>query len=138
VRFTRKDLRAATGWGDTQLRVHLERLVSLEYLIVHRGQRFDYELLYDGDGGAAPHLSGLIDVATITNSRGRDPPFAACLRVTSGPLAARLHDHESTRNPLPARGCDDSPLAERETHGSGGDLTYPHAVPLAAAAAVDA
>ena len=28
-----------TGWSDTQLRVHLERLVDLEYLLVHRGGR---------------------------------------------------------------------------------------------------
>ena len=26
-----------TGWGDTQLRVHLGRLVELEYVLVHRG-----------------------------------------------------------------------------------------------------
>ena len=34
VRLTRREVRQATGWGDTQLRVHLERLVSLEYLRV--------------------------------------------------------------------------------------------------------
>jgi hypothetical protein len=64
VRFTRRVLREATGWGDTQLKLHLARLVELEQLLVHRaerGQGFVYELLYDGDGTAAPHLSGLID-----------------------------------------------------------------------------
>jgi DNA primase catalytic core len=68
VRFTRRELREATGWGDTQLKLHLARLVELEHLLVHRaerGQGFVYELLYDGDGGAAPHLSGLIDPATL-------------------------------------------------------------------------
>ena len=80
VRFTRKALRAHTGWGDTQLKLHLARLTELEHLIVHRqghgqgqspghGGGFVYELLYDGDadgktaGGA--HLSGLIDVAAL-------------------------------------------------------------------------
>ena len=29
-------LRALTGWGDTQLKVHLARLAELEYLLVHR------------------------------------------------------------------------------------------------------
>ena len=50
-RFTRKTVREATGWGDTQLKVHLQRLVELEYLLVHggRGQHV-YELVYDGEG----------------------------------------------------------------------------------------
>ena len=50
-RFTRRELREATGWGDTQLKVHLARLAELELLLVHRaerGQGFCYELLYDG------------------------------------------------------------------------------------------
>ena len=66
VRFSRSQLRAATGWGDTQLKLHLARLAELEYVLVHRaerGQGYVYELLYDGDGQAAPHLSGLLDVA---------------------------------------------------------------------------
>ncbi len=68
VRFTRKDVREATGWGDTQLKVHLARLVELEYLLTHRaerGQGFAYELLFDGDAGVAVHLSGLIDTAGL-------------------------------------------------------------------------
>jgi hypothetical protein len=31
-RFSRRDVRAFTGWGDTQLKVHLHRLEELEYL----------------------------------------------------------------------------------------------------------
>jgi DNA primase len=66
LRFSRSELRAATGWGDTQLKLHLTRLAELEYVLVHRaerGQGYVYELLYDGDGCAVPHLSGLLDVA---------------------------------------------------------------------------
>jgi DNA primase catalytic core len=67
VRFTRKDIRARTGWGDTQLKLHLARLTELEYLLVdRRGTRFAYELLYDGDGSTAVHLSGLIDVQELS------------------------------------------------------------------------
>jgi hypothetical protein len=68
VRFTRADLRAATGVSDTQLKMHLTRLAELEYLLVHRalrGQGFVYELLYDGDAVAGVHLSGLIDTTTL-------------------------------------------------------------------------
>ena len=83
-RFTRREVRAATGWGDTQLRLHLVRLVSMEYLLVHqggRGQSFVYELLYEGGGEEArPLLPGLIDVEALrareaggTTQRTRGP-----------------------------------------------------------------
>jgi hypothetical protein len=52
-RFTRAQVRALTGWGDTQAKLHLSRLASLEYLLIHRvkgGQAYEYELLYDGEG----------------------------------------------------------------------------------------
>jgi hypothetical protein len=52
-RFTRRQVRELTGWGDTQLKIHLARLAELEYVLVHRvqrGQGFAYELLYDGQG----------------------------------------------------------------------------------------
>ncbi len=67
-RFTRRDVREHTGWGNTQLKLHLHRLEELEYL-VHRGgrsQRFEYELVYDGAGkDGSPFLSGLIDVSQL-------------------------------------------------------------------------
>ncbi|MCL6380095.1 DNA primase, partial [Pectobacterium brasiliense] len=49
---------------DTQLKIHLARLVELEYLMLHkRGLTFCYELLFDGDAQADnTHLCGLIDV----------------------------------------------------------------------------
>lgn len=68
VRFTRGELRTGTGWGDTQLKLHLARLAELEYLLVHRaerGQGYVYELLYDGDVTTPLHLSGLIDTEAL-------------------------------------------------------------------------
>jgi DNA primase len=65
-RFSRRDIRTFTGWGHTQLKVHLKRLEELEYLLVHRGgrgQSFVYELLYEArveDG--QKFLARLIDV----------------------------------------------------------------------------
>jgi DNA primase catalytic core len=68
VRFTRKEIRDATGTGDTQLKLHVGRLVELEYLLMHRrGTGVVYELVYDGDGSGAVHLSGLIDVEQLAN-----------------------------------------------------------------------
>ena len=45
-RFTRRALRDATGLGDSQLKVHLARLVDLEYVAVERaGPSTSYELV---------------------------------------------------------------------------------------------
>jgi hypothetical protein len=68
-RFSRRDVREATGWGDTQLKIHLHRLEELEYLLVHRGgrgQSIVYELMFTrpADGGK-PVLGGLIDVEKL-------------------------------------------------------------------------
>ena len=58
-----------TGWGNTQLKVHLRRLEDMEYLLVHRGgrgQSFVYELLYDGQGTTGDaFLMGLIDTSKL-------------------------------------------------------------------------
>jgi hypothetical protein len=63
VRLTRREIREALGWGDTQLKCHLARLVEMEHLLVHRvGRGFAYELLWDGQGrDGSPFLAGLID-----------------------------------------------------------------------------
>lgn len=69
VRFTRRDIRAATGWSDNQLKVHCQRLTDMEYLLVHggsRGHSLRYELLWDGDAqGDERHLCGLIDLGDL-------------------------------------------------------------------------
>ncbi len=71
-RFTRRDVRLFTGWSDFQVRTHLDRLISLEYVLVHRGSRgqgFVYELLYDGQGqDGEPFVMGLVDVEALRAS----------------------------------------------------------------------
>ena len=78
-RFTRRSLREAVHWGDTQLKVHLGRLVEMEYLVLHRrGLANEYELVYDAspaeDGRA--HCSGLLDVRRLSGGSdgGNDGP----------------------------------------------------------------
>ena len=64
------------AWGDTQLKVHLARLVELEYLVVHRGERggFSYELAWDGAGrDGAAFLVGLLDPAALDAATAYDP-----------------------------------------------------------------
>jgi len=62
-RFTRREVRERTGWGNTQLKLHLERLADMEYLEVHpKGQAYFYELVYGGEGeDQRPFMTGLID-----------------------------------------------------------------------------
>jgi hypothetical protein len=103
-RFSRREVREYTGLSDTQLRVHLERLVTLEYLLVHRGMRghsFVYELLFDGPSASeAPHLSGLIDVSTMASSRGSDPKFAGSTRGDRGANAGTSRPAGMIANPV--------------------------------------
>ena len=65
-RFTRKDIRNYTGWGNTQLKIHLHRLEELEYLLIHRGERgqsYVYELLYKGEGkNGTPFVLSLLNI----------------------------------------------------------------------------
>jgi hypothetical protein len=127
VRFTRRDVRAWTGWGDTQLRVHLTRLHELEYLVAHRGMRgqsFEYELAFDGDTGTeAPHLVGLIgadDLAepttTTASSRGSAPQFAAPSRGHNGPNAGPSRASPSADKSALARLAGDEADDEPKTH----------------------
>ncbi|HKT91844.1 MAG TPA: hypothetical protein VJS18_06675, partial [Paraburkholderia sp.] len=73
LRFTRREVRTATRWGDTQLKIHLSRLVELEYVIAHRGRNglFEYELLYSAEDDGKPHLCGLIDPTALTDDGAR-------------------------------------------------------------------
>ena len=68
-RFSRRRIREFTDWGNTQIRVHMDRLTDMEYLIAHRGgrgQSFVYELLYDGkDQQDKAHLNGLINTELL-------------------------------------------------------------------------
>lgn len=75
IRFTRRQVRMALGLGDTQLKVHLHRLVELEYLIAHSTgptQPLHYELVYDGKGeDGALFMPGLIEVDKLRKTPQR-------------------------------------------------------------------
>jgi hypothetical protein len=137
VRFSRREVREATAWGDTQLRVHLDRLVAMEYLLVHRGSRgqsFVYELLYDGDGSAAPYLSGLIDVTTMATSRGSESENAGASRPARGSHAATSHTVETPASAGVATLAGNPSRAARQTHAlstAAASPSYLAALPLA-------
>ena len=155
VRFTRAELRAASGFGDTQLKVHLARLAELEYLITHRaerGQGFAYELLFDGDAAAIAHLSGLIDVQSLkardydarrsgleAQRSGTQAQQSAPGRGAVGQRSGAGRSSGSAAKPALARVPADPADESSKTPICGADvppvMSYPKAVPASAAAA---
>jgi hypothetical protein len=121
VRFTRRELRAVAGITDTALRLHVERLVELEYLLVHRGstgQRFVYELLFDGDVALdVPQLIGLLDVAALETAGTTThlaPPTSNLAPHTAN-LAPTLHPENTPLAPT----LQDQPIHRIASAGAG-------------------
>lgn len=106
VRFTRRELRLQAGLSDTQLRVHLDRLVALEYVLAHagrNGQRFVYELAFDGEvDSARPQAMGLIEVgahaATTSKLAGESADLAGRSRPACAALAGSLRGEAMAAN----------------------------------------
>ena len=73
VRLTRRTIRDFSGWTDSRLRIHLQRLLDLEYLLLARGSQGKvcvYELLYKGQGeDGKPFSMNLIDTKTLQKCR---------------------------------------------------------------------
>jgi DNA primase catalytic core len=139
-RFSRRTLREAISWGDTQLRVHLERLVELEYVLPRRegpGGKFVYELVYEV--GAEEHQArfpGLIDVAALKTAAmtgkvaGDKDEVAGRLRPARGPVAGGVRPAESAETTGKTSLPSESPSVEPKMHSShsnGQAASYRHA-----------
>lgn len=140
LRFSRKWVRERTGWTDFQLRVHLGRLVELEYLLVHRGTRgqsYVYELLWSGEGrDGRPFVMGLADVAalagTTETSRGEEEHFEGGSSPLRGAFEGRSSGEEEEPEAAPHRGLNGFSHEEAESSLSGpviGIPSYPSAEP---------
>ena len=107
VRFTRRELRGRCGMSDAAIRIHLERLVAMEYVrqaTGKNGQRFEYELLFDGDlTSSAPQRMGLIEVGqlsgTTPTSQGQTPDLAPRLQAAHTDLVPTLQGVDEGVNP---------------------------------------
>jgi len=134
VRFTRRELRARCGMSDAAIRVHLERLVAMEYVRLvagKNGQRFEYELLFDGAlERSAPQMMGLIEVevlraahpessTTTPTSQGQIPHLAPGLQGARTELVGTSQSDESAANlgEIPAGGEIDAIESETARHG---------------------
>jgi ABC-type lipoprotein export system ATPase subunit len=103
--FSRKELRDACGWSLTQVSVHLERLVALEYLALRHarfGSAFIYEILFDLDAPEAVAHVGLIEVAELRrhNYDGRVTGFAPGVSGQNGQVTAGVETGPSPLAPL--------------------------------------
>jgi DNA primase len=113
VLMTRRQLREATGLGDTQLKVHLARLVDLELVTAHRadkGGNFVYELCFDGAGGdGGRFLAGLCDPDSLhshdydDNRSGPEADRSAPGRPPVGGWSAPGRGGQTAANPLPGK-----------------------------------
>jgi DNA primase len=121
VRFTRRAVRTALGLSDTPLRLHLERLVSMDYLAVHggkMGQSFTYSLLFDGENNSdAPQMMGLAEASTSLgkgpNLTRQNTHLARGLLADNGGIASTSLAPENTRTD-----SNDGPLASLLTASS--------------------
>ena len=142
--FSRRSLREAISWGDTQLKIHLSRLAELEYLVAHRTKTggFDYELVYDVPEDAHTlRFPGLADIAALKCAydvarSGQNASRSGSGRPLVGGQTGGGRADESPAEPLSARVADDLPDTGSKTHllpSNTKSLSYPHLQPLAAA-----
>ena len=100
VHFTRREVRERCGMSDTAVRVHLERLIGMEYIrpaMGRNGAQFEYELLFDGDvGRSEPQMIGLIDVGTMRTLQGSGADLAPRLHAARTHLAPTLQGADAS------------------------------------------
>jgi len=145
-RFTRRQVRDLTGWGDTQLKVHLARLAELEYVLTHRvlrGGGNEYELIYDAEGDAGGRfLMGLADLEVIEDDYDakrsgqndeRSAPGRGAVGGVSVPSRGELIERKASNGAAcePIQG-DATSNARSEPRAA--VLSYPQPSSLAAAA----
>lgn len=73
MRFTRREARHELGLSYEQLRVHLGRLVELEYVIAHRGSR-GQSYVYELDAGGLDRSLGGVGGEVGVGYRGATGP----------------------------------------------------------------
>jgi len=145
VRFTRRALREAIQLGDSQLKLHLARLVELEYLVTHRTKTggFDFELIYDlGDADGLLRFPGLADIEQLSHAydarwTGHSTAWTAPGRGVDGGQPGGGRGSESAVTPHSTDVSKEYAGADRKTHvhkGNGRSRSSPR-LPLAAAGA---
>jgi DNA primase len=128
VRFMRGEVRVALSVSEKQIRVHLDRLAAMEYILVHRGQRgqsFEYELLHDQSMASTDaHLSGLLDVAALQStatkqsSWGQGGEFVGPSCPQRGANVAGSRSIKTAASPHETRPATELPNADPKTRAT--------------------
>ena len=152
LHFSRRALREAISLGDSQLKLHLARLVELEYIVTHRSKNngFDYELVYDtANSGDTLRFPGLADIEALAHAydagqSGQSSAWPGSGRGVAGTRPGGGRTAESAAEQAAMRIEAESTDADAKTHllranGKAGSSpkgtssgAYPH-LPLAAA-----
>jgi DNA primase catalytic core len=127
-RFSRRMIRAFTGWSDGQLKIHCSRLEQMEYLLIHRGRRgqsLQYELLFDGSmDDSAAHLMGLINVKQLkekgydAKKSGLKPEKSAPSQGQVSPKSGLSQGSENAENAINTESNDDQRKLNGKTHSA--------------------
>ena len=138
-RFTRKDVRNYSGWGNTQLKVHIKRLEEMEYLLVHRGSRgqsFVYELLYSGEGTDGQRFQqGLLNLNNGYDKKksgiNDEVSGASHTEVGSESVAGQIHQGQSQHDmasilPVNNEQREGKHNTAINGHNHETDTSYPH------------
>ena len=121
IRFTRRDVRAYTGWSSDQIDIHMKRLEAMEYLISQRGGQglsYVYTLQYDGQGSnGEAFVLGLAEVQTLhqrlhaVGSEGATTTSEAVPRGVRGPSVPSENALNHGKN---SDDRDDDPMREKK------------------------
>jgi DNA primase catalytic core len=98
VRFTRREVREALKWGDTQLKVHLGRLSDMELLAPLRTAHGGFSYTLRGTETAMPALIGLMVPGATTTTDVRSA-LGSSGRGAVGPRSAPTPTGLSTEKP---------------------------------------
>ncbi len=143
--FSRRALREAIHWGDTQLKIHLARLAELEYMVTHRSKNngFEYELVYDVvDSDDRLRFPGLADMKVLAHAydvsrSGQTAAWSGSGRGAVGPRSVAGRGNEIV--PMPSAIRDTQEIEDEDTkthfsHVADKSPSYSQALPLAASA----
>ena len=126
VRFTRREVREVAGLSDKQVRVHLDRLVELEYVLAHygrNGQRYIYELVFDGElETEQPQLIGLIDVKQLKKAKQNGTTIDNHVVSNNNPVASSWSASGGVVDSLPAVESGGQPSADKGLNGADRDI----------------
>jgi hypothetical protein len=97
--FSRRDLREHCGWTEFQVRTHMNKLETLEYVqrrLGSRGRRCVYELLADIEEPDNAWHIGLLDVDKLRSKKRKPPTTPTTSSIKKG-TSSILRDNPITK-----------------------------------------